>query len=109
MAANAPPKSQDSENPTASPSELFVPASCRGEHCWCGAPASHKVEETIFFDDPISWINTNAWIEVPSVGRVLARHPLTSYICHEHFVQIMGPMAEEIAARQAAAKSRGKK
>lgn len=55
----------------------FVSLSCGGERCYCGAPAAHKVEETIFHDDP----NPN-------------RHPLTSYICHKHFVDVMGPAAE---------------
>jgi hypothetical protein len=75
--------------------ERFVSACCQGERCYCGAPAEHKVEEVIFDDDPTGWVNTNAWIEVPPVGRVLARHPLTRYVCHEHFAQIMGPAASE--------------
>lgn len=54
----------------------FVSLSCQGEKCFCGKPAEHKVEETIFGDDPL-----------PS------RHPLTSYVCHGHFAQIMGPAA----------------
>lgn len=56
----------------------FVSGCCEGEKCFCGKPAEHKVEETIFFDDPHQ-----------------RRHPFTSYICHEHFVQIMGPAAEQ--------------
>lgn len=55
----------------------FVSACCEGERCHCGKPAEHKVEETIFYDDPR-----------------LIRHPLTSYICHAHFCEIMGPAAE---------------
>lgn len=55
----------------------FVSESCKGEKCWCGTDAEHKVEEHIFHDDP-----------VPN------RHPLTSYVCHEHFRQIMGPAAQ---------------
>lgn len=55
----------------------FVSGSCGGERCWCGRPAEHKVEETIFHDDPVP-----------------ARHPLMSYICHEHFVQLMGAFAD---------------
>lgn len=54
----------------------FVSACCEGEHCFCGAPAHHKVEETIFDDDPHR-----------------ARHPLTTYICHPHFLMLMGPAA----------------
>ena len=55
----------------------FVSACCDGERCFCGAPAEHKVCEAIFFDDPSRF-----------------RHELTSYICHEHFRQIMGPAAD---------------
>lgn len=55
---------------------MFVSASCEGERCHCGAPAEHKVEETIFHDEPM-----------PN------RHPLTAYICHKHFREIMGPFA----------------
>jgi hypothetical protein len=55
----------------------FVSACCEGERCICGAPAEHKVEETLFHDDPRKH-----------------RHPLTNYLCHEHFRQIMGPAAE---------------
>ena len=55
----------------------FISACCEGERCYCGSPAEHKVEETIFMDDPHPH-----------------RHPLTRYICHEHFAQIMGPAAE---------------
>jgi len=56
----------------------FVSACCEGEHCYCGKPAEHKVEEVIFDDDPIQ-----------------SRHPFTTYICHRHFVQIMGPAADD--------------
>lgn len=56
----------------------FVSACCQGERCYCGAPAEHKVEETIFHDDPHQH-----------------RHPFTTYICHEHFVQLIGPAAEQ--------------
>jgi hypothetical protein len=56
----------------------FVSASCEGEKCRiCGEPAEHKVEETIFHDDPFR-----------------VRHPLTAYICHPHFVKLMGPAAD---------------
>lgn len=57
---------------------MFVSGSCQGERCHCGAPAEHKVEETIFHDDPVR-----------------NRHPLTSYICHPHFREIMGPAADD--------------
>lgn len=31
----------------------FVSACCEGERCYCGAPAEHKVEETMFIDDTL--------------------------------------------------------
>lgn len=55
----------------------FISGCCEGERCFCGKPAEHKVEETIFPDDPMQY-----------------RHELTAYICHEHFRQIMGPAAD---------------
>ena len=55
----------------------FVSACCKGERCFCGADAQHKVEETIFPDDPHP-----------------IRHPLTTYVCHEHFRQLMGPAVD---------------
>ena len=58
----------------------FVSQSCKGEHCGfegCGEPAEHKVEETIFADDPLP-----------------QRHPLTAYLCQRHFAALMGPAAE---------------
>ena len=58
----------------------FISGSCQGEVCHfenCGDAASHKIEETIFHDDPIQ-----------------LRHPLTSYICHKHFRDLMGPAAD---------------
>lgn len=52
----------------------FVSACCEGEKCSvCGKDATHKLEETIFFDDPIQ-----------------TRHPLTAYVCDEHFKMIVG-------------------
>ncbi|MCP3471351.1 hypothetical protein NLM33_13520 [Bradyrhizobium sp. CCGUVB1N3] len=52
------------------------PGSREGERCFCGEPAAHKVEEVVFADDPQP-----------------VRHPLTSYVCREHFREIMGPTA----------------
>lgn len=51
----------------------FVSGCCYGEACRCGQPATHKVEETIFHDDPL-----------PN------RHPYTAYVCGLHFAEIMG-------------------
>jgi len=54
-------------------SDEFVSIYCGGERCGqCGKPAQHKVEETIFDDDPFQ-----------------QRHPLTVYLCRFHFAQIM--------------------
>lgn len=48
--------------------------SCEGETCSiCNEPAGAKVEEHIFSDDPIA-----------------VRHPLTAYVCMNHFRNIMG-------------------
>lgn len=52
----------------------FVSGTCEGERCRCGAPAQHKVEESVAYDDPF-----------PN------RHPLTAYVCDLHFRAIMGP------------------
>ena len=52
----------------------FVSGSCKGEICSvCGKPATNKLEETIFWDDPNKM-----------------RHPLTAYVCREHFRMIVG-------------------
>jgi hypothetical protein len=58
--------------------EPFVSASCGDESCYCGQPAAHKIEEVIQWDDPVKM-----------------RHPLTRYVCHRHFVEIMGPAARD--------------
>jgi hypothetical protein len=60
----------------------FVSASCRGEKCGIcvrnsfPAPATHKVGEEVFADDPDP-----------------IRHNLTAYVCCRHFFIIMGPAA----------------
>lgn len=66
--------------PTDDAARPFVSRCCEDERCTyegCGEPAEHKVEETIFYDDPLP-----------------QRHPLTSYLCHQHFRLIMGPAAD---------------
>jgi hypothetical protein len=56
----------------------FVSHCCAGERCSiCHEAAEHKVEETVFHDDP-----------------QCGRHPLTVYICHTHFRMLMGPAAD---------------
>lgn len=55
---------------------LIMPSrACVGEKCWCGAPAAKKVGEEVLFDD-----------QEPH------RHNLTSYVCAEHYAQLMGPL-----------------
>lgn len=63
---------------------MFVSKCCEGELCViCGTPAKHKVEETIFFDDPFQ-----------------NRHPLTSYICNHHFIILMGSAAGDVEKKK---------
>jgi hypothetical protein len=55
----------------------FVSLSCRGERCRvCGNAASHKMEETIFEDDPKQ-----------------IRHPLAAYLCCDCFTLVVGQAA----------------
>jgi hypothetical protein len=52
----------------------FVSACCGSHRCSvCREAATHKLEETIFDDDPAQM-----------------RHPLTAYVCCEHFRMIVG-------------------
>jgi hypothetical protein len=52
----------------------FVSGCCKGEICSvCGKDATNKLEEKIFHDDPNNM-----------------RHPLTAYVCREHFRMIVG-------------------
>lgn len=52
----------------------FISSCCEGEKCRvCDKPATKKLEETIFHDDPNPM-----------------RHPLTAYVCEEHFTMIVG-------------------
>lgn len=71
------PTASEATADAASPKARFVSACCEGEVCSCGQPAVAKVEETIFLDDP----NPN-------------RHPLTAYVCADHFGQFMGRLAQ---------------
>jgi hypothetical protein len=68
------------------PGGHFVSACCTGVKCRCGDPASHKVEEAIFVDDPS---------QDKSLGRIeramLQRHPFTQYVCCKCFRALMGP------------------
>jgi hypothetical protein len=68
------------ETGTMSENRPFVSMYCEGERCnfeGCSALAEHKIEETIFDDDPLQ-----------------PRHELTAYVCHSHFRQMMGPAAD---------------
>jgi hypothetical protein len=60
----------------------FISSCCEGKRCFCGEPATHKLEEAIALDDPHP-----------------RRHPLTSYVCHAHFRQVMGSAADQGSAR----------
>lgn len=52
----------------------FISKFTKGETCWvCQYPATHKVGEEIFSDDPL-----------PN------RHNLTNYVCCSHFTFILG-------------------
>ncbi len=60
----------------------FVSRYCNGEKCrMCHKDASHKVEETIFDDDPTTQIYA---------GIEIVRHPYTAYVCCKCFEMIMG-------------------
>lgn len=66
----------------------FISVCCGGEKCRCGADAEHKVEETIFDDEPRNEVTFDSGETFK-----ITRHPLTAYICHACFVRIMGPAA----------------
>ena len=52
----------------------FISKQCEGEKCsLCGEPATKKIAEVVFDDDPIR-----------------NRHELTAYVCESHFRMIMG-------------------
>lgn len=56
----------------------FVSASCEGEWChMCDEPATHKVGEEIPWDTP---------------ANDKMRHNLTTYLCCQHFADLMGPI-----------------
>lgn len=72
----------------------FVSGSCQGERCWCGAPAEHKVAEVVQHDDPR--MAPQAITPYPGARPFVVRgnfHELTTYVCHAHFRQMMGPAA----------------
>ena len=52
----------------------FVSATCEGETCRCGKPATHKVGEEIPHDHPQQ-----------------ERHNLTAYVCCACFTLLLGP------------------
>lgn len=76
----------------------FVSECCGGERCWCGQLAEHAVEEVIFHDDPRT--QPQEITPYPGAKRfvVYGAHPLTAYLCHAHFREIMGPAADAIGA-----------
>ena len=69
-----------------------LPGSCIGEKCWCGQQAHHKLEHVPFdYDEEILQENPDLRGYDRSMG-----HPLTSYICHDHFVLLMGPASKHV-------------
>lgn len=63
-----------------------IPKACGGEVCRvCKAPAAHKVEETPLID-PVEYPPGT-----PIYPWAVPFHPLTAYLCCEHFTMIMGP------------------
>lgn len=57
----------------------YISEYTKGEKCRiCKKPASHKLEEVIFDDDPN-----------------IARHSYRAYVCCIHFILIMGPAAKK--------------
>jgi hypothetical protein len=72
--------------------EHYVSVSKQGEVCnICGAPATHKVEETLPSVYELGGIDTIE--EIHKVLDQIQRHPYTAYICCLHFALIMGPSA----------------
>ena len=66
---------------TAATPEHWVSASCGGEVCGCGAPATHKMGEEIMHDDPNPY-----------------RHNLTAYVCCACFRRVVGDAVWHTAA-----------
>jgi len=66
---------------TAATPEHWVSASCGGEVCGCGAPATHKLGEEIMHDDPNPY-----------------RHNLTAYVCCACFRHVVGDAVWHTAA-----------
>jgi len=61
-----------------------------GERCHCGASAEHKVEEVVLANE----IPLSAAMTAEQFAHITRRHPLTTYLCHAHFREIMGPAAD---------------
>ena len=56
----------------------YISGSCQGEYCrQCKSPATHKVQETILWDDPSP-----------------VRHELTAYVCCDCFQRLFGIAAQ---------------
>jgi hypothetical protein len=60
----------------------FVSASCTGETCRCGRPATHKVGEEIPSDEPRDLI--------PGTAFMVQRHNFTAYVCCRCMRRIFG-------------------
>lgn len=59
------------------------------ESCRCGALASHKVEE--MRHSYLRRVPDEILAEYERRGLPFRRHPLTQYVCCEHFALLMGP------------------
>lgn len=63
----------------------FVSGCCEGVKCRiCEMPATHKVSEVIFADEPMPIFNINGK-EIPG-----SRHEYTAYVCCDCFKMIFG-------------------
>lgn len=69
--------------------EVFISQFCLGEKCRiCGDQAAHKVEEVVPGDEQKG---THSFPD--DEIRLILRHPFSAYLCHVHFVLVMGPAA----------------
>lgn len=63
--------------------ERFISASCEGEYCFCGVPATNKIGEEIPYDHPNR-----------------QRHNLTRYVCAFHFDSLMDRSLTKLQSSQ---------
>lgn len=70
----------------ATPNHSVSP-SCRGEKCFCGVDAAHKVSEENLDPPKLPYVHEPD----PVVFVQMVTFELSSYICCFHFRQLMGP------------------